>query len=115
MTATHELVVPRSMPITLAIPLSSLFRETARPRSGPALNGAGLGQIWPHPHRPVPDELFQIPADSILKKTPSKESPQGWPVYKRGLGGAQGGRGPLANRTRLGAPEFRRRPLAWPM
>ena len=38
MTATHELVVPRSMPITFAIssfPYS--FRETARPQSSQAL------------------------------------------------------------------------------
>ena len=33
MTATQELVVPRSIPMTLAI-LFPMFRETARPRSG---------------------------------------------------------------------------------
>src|SRR5579863_717928 len=81
-TATQELVVPRSMPITLAIAISSSFRETTRPRSGPALDGAGFGSTQPRPIRPVPDQLSQNRTDAILQKPHPKESPCGWPVYK---------------------------------
>ena len=47
MTATQELVVPRSMPITLAIATSLFFRETGGPRSGQALDDAKSGQSRP--------------------------------------------------------------------
>src|ERR1700743_1707764 len=51
MTATHELVVPRSMPITLAIAHFLFLRGTARPRSDLAAGGSifsRLDRLEPH-------------------------------------------------------------------
>src|SRR5579872_1576310 len=55
MTATHELVVPRSMPITLAI-AHILSSRNRRPRSCLAQGGLDPAVVPTAPNRPAPDK-----------------------------------------------------------
>ena len=58
MTATHELVVPRSIPITLAIVFIPFFSEIALPRSGTSQRSNrvkinALKRVWTDLQNPV--------------------------------------------------------------
>src|SRR5690606_6030298 len=80
-TATHELVVPRSMPMTLPIsahPRKSSLRFGVRARAGVPIAGASLGtgprrdDHHRRPHQPIvervaPDDLLHHHVGGVLR------------------------------------------------
>jgi hypothetical protein len=74
------------MPITLAIVVFPIVRETARPRSGPALEKPDGDP------NPVDDLFFRSPMLGFMIRSAgvSASTLLKWAVYKRGLPGAQG-------------------------
>ena len=84
MTATHELVVPRSMPITFAIVSPNSFREIARPRSGQTTRMTSLGQPG------LKSSSDPLCSTSIADDSASAPKPAGRGVYRFRPFGAQG-------------------------
>src|SRR5436309_13210990 len=81
MTATQELVVPRSMPMTLAI----LVPHVSRDREAPKRPGDGCGV-----DRRIPRNALSGPRCSVTFRRAGFPTRRSWPVYRRGPEGAQG-------------------------